>query len=384
MPTPTPTATTGDTPATTSPSTSPAPFAAASRSSRRLRRPRAALLPLVAIAALAFVPAACSQSDSSSDSLTTAAAATESDADFEAATEDFAASETTVQAAASSGAQPEAGSAVVAGQNQIKTAAIAMRVDTAKFVAAVDAATVAVTGAGGYIETSSVTGGDLIGLNSEGVETRTQRSATMTMRVPNAKFDSARASIKALGEVASEEVTGEDVTSQLVDIEARLTSLRLQEDAYRRLFEAAVKIADIIEVQRELTNVRTQIEQITAQQKALSGRVSMSIISVQLAELRPLDAAAALPPKKKTFGERAGDTWNNAFGALANLGEGLALAGIALVPFLPFPLVGGLLLRWVIRRSSRPITLQNPLQNPLQNTVPASPPTGPSDQPPAT
>ncbi|HYN22727.1 MAG TPA: DUF4349 domain-containing protein, partial [Thermoanaerobaculia bacterium] len=89
----------------------------------------------------------------------------------------------------------------------------------------------------------------------------------MTLRVPTERLDRAREEIRQIAlRVEREQMSTEDVTDQYVDLEARLRSLNATEAELRELLaesrERARKVEDVMAIYRELTGVRTQIEQI--------------------------------------------------------------------------------------------------------------------------
>jgi tetrahydromethanopterin S-methyltransferase subunit G len=100
-------------------------------------------------------------------------------------------------------------------------------------------------------------------------------TATLTVRVPAARFDAALERLHAMdGEVRVEATNEEDVTSAIVDLDARIRNLQASEKQYRVLLGRAEKIDDILAVQSRLDDVRGQIEQLTAQLKQLNGQAS--------------------------------------------------------------------------------------------------------------
>ena len=110
-------------------------------------------------------------------------------------------------------------------------------------------------------------------------------TCTIRARVPAAKFDEAMATFRAMGDVRSERIDAQDVTDQLVDLEARLKVLRQEEATVAELFTRQGKIADVLEVERELSRIRGEIERGEATLRSLGERVAYSSISVTLQPL---------------------------------------------------------------------------------------------------
>lgn len=155
-------------------------------------------------------------------------------------------------------------------------------------------------------------------------------SATLTLRIPAERFDAALERVRELGlEVLHESTREEDVTSAIVDLEARIENLRASETTYRSLLERATAIEDILAVQARLDEVRSQIEQLQAQAESLSGQADMSTLTVQL-------VARAVPVETTTEGWNPGETVEQALAAVLALGQAVLTAliwiGIVVVP----------------------------------------------------
>ena len=290
-------------------------------------------------------------------SVETEAAAAETQAASPEAEFDGSASKTTNDAAlifdGSGSSQPSGGSAIpVTPQTgaQIKRAELTVQLTSAQFRTGVAKATQLPGSLGGFVQSSQVGGGNPID------DKRNEpRFAVVVMRVPSARFDDVRGQLGGLGKLLTENISGEEVSAQLVDMQARTTSLLLQEEAYKKLFNAATKIQDIITVQERLTEVRTQIEQISAQKANLGNQVAMSTITVNLQEKINADVAQAKPKAKmaKGFSDQVSQSWNNGTKALGNVLTALVVVFVALAPFIPLMLIGGLLALYLLRRARR-------------------------------
>ncbi|MGM0591231.1 MAG: DUF4349 domain-containing protein [Halobacteriota archaeon] len=109
----------------------------------------------------------------------------------------------------------------------------------------------------------------------------------LVLRVPKDNFSALLSDIKAEGTVHSVSTNTEDVTDQLVDIEARLTNLYSQREKLRELYDEADDTEDVLAVQERLSEVQTEIERLEARQQSLEQRVAYSTITVDLSEERP-------------------------------------------------------------------------------------------------
>ena len=117
--------------------------------------------------------------------------------------------------------------------------------------------------------------------------------ASMTVRVPSATLDATIVRLRELAvRVDNESVSGEDVTRQAVDLTAQLTNLRATESELRALLQTVrvrtQKASDVLEVHTELSRIRGEIDQHTAELQSLTQLAALSTITL---DLRP-DAVA--------------------------------------------------------------------------------------------
>lgn len=102
----------------------------------------------------------------------------------------------------------------------------------------------------------------------------------VTIRIPANKFDQGMNEVKAVGEVVSENSNGQDITEEYVDLDAQLRNLRATETQFLAIMIKAEKIADILNVQRELANVRGEIERLQGRMKYLKQNADLSTVTV--------------------------------------------------------------------------------------------------------
>lgn len=106
---------------------------------------------------------------------------------------------------------------------------------------------------------------------------------SLTIRVPAARFEEARAEIRKLGlRVESEKIEAQDVTRQYVDQAANLRNLRAEEGQYLAILKQAKTVKDTLDVSEKLNEVRGQIEQQQAEFEALSKQIETVAITVSL------------------------------------------------------------------------------------------------------
>lgn len=106
-------------------------------------------------------------------------------------------------------------------------------------------------------------------------------TASVTLRVPAETFDTALAGLKTdVVQVRYENISGQDITAEYVDLEARLRSLQAAEAQLERMMEEATDMEDVIAIFNQLTAYREQIEQIQGQLQYYDQAVAMSAIDV--------------------------------------------------------------------------------------------------------
>ena len=126
------------------------------------------------------------------------------------------------------------------------------------------------------------------------------RKLTATLRVPSNQLDAAIAEVKEIGRVESESQSGEEVTSQYVDLQARLTNARNTEQRLTELLRRQTgKLDEVVTVEEKISDVREQIERMEAEQKNLSQRVDFGTLSVALSEERK-SQLQVMPPSVGT------------------------------------------------------------------------------------
>ena len=194
---------------------------------------------------------------------------------------------------------------------------------------------------------ASALGGDVLNLSQSG--NSDTRSASLTIRVPSSRFADALQQLKSLeGEVQTSGVSAQDVTDQFVDLQARLTAKQAEEQRYLAILNRANTIDEILKVDGSLGNVRTQIEQLTAQINSIKQRTDFSTISMSISTLSALpgDTTSKVWDPAKTVGR--------ALAALGAMMQVFADALIWLIVFGWLPLVAFAAAMIIAARMRRP------------------------------
>jgi hypothetical protein len=106
----------------------------------------------------------------------------------------------------------------------------------------------------------------------------------ITLRIPATKLDAALGDLRELGKVTRESSTGQDVSAQIVDIDARRRVLEAEELQLVDLLRRASGVSQILEVRDRLNGVRQEIESLAAQKKVLDEQVEYSTVNATIFE----------------------------------------------------------------------------------------------------
>lgn len=172
--------------------------------------------------------------------------------------------------------------------------------------------------------------------------------SSMTVQVPAAGLDAFIAAISSLGTVDGVSVSGQDVTTQVVDLDARIKALQTSIDRMSELLSQADQIDDLLAIEAQLSSRQSELDSLTAQRDFIGDQVALSSVTITLA---PLSAITEVDAPGFLSGLRSG--WAAFISAIA--------VGVTAFGFLlPFALIALLVLvplvAIAIRQSRRRIT----------------------------
>ena len=181
-------------------------------------------------------------------------------------------------------------------------------------------------------------------------ETKPYEVVTLEIRVPFAQFDAVMGEIRGIGSrVITEKITGQDVTEEFIDLEARIRTQKALEAQFLEIMKRASKVSDALEVQSELAKVRTEIERVEGRRRFLEDQTSLSTIKVTLQPPAPLVNASA-----SGFFQSIGRAFGDGIDIAASITLALIRIILALIPILVLVVLPlALLLRFAIRRARR-------------------------------
>lgn len=195
-----------------------------------------------------------------------------------------------------------------------------LEVNTTDFKNAVTRLTKAVKDNNGYIAETSVSGA--AGERKNGV---------WKVRIPAARYEAFLASAGEIGEVANSSSTSEDVSEEFYDLQARLKNKRVEEARLIQHLQASTgKLTEILAVEREISRVREEIEQMEGRMRFLSHQSDFTTVTINLHELATLERKADAP----SFGTQITRAFVDSLGGLGAFTKSVVLALAYLLPWL--------------------------------------------------
>jgi len=169
--------------------------------------------------------------------------------------------------------------------------------------------------------------------------------ASITAQVPAADLTAFLDEVSEIGEVDSLDVSAQDVTTQVIDLDARIAVLEGSIDRLTALLAEATRVEDLVAIEAELSNRQAELDSLTSQRKYLAEQVALSTVTISLS---PITEIADVDSPGFLSGLQTG--WS-AFVALI----GFAITALGFL--VPFIVVAAVILIpitiWLVRRSRR-------------------------------
>ena len=131
----------------------------------------------------------------------------------------------------------------------------------------------------GYVENREV-------YNGSTYASRRYRNAQLTIRIPAENVDGFVDHVSGVSNVVSSNESIDDVTLTYVDTEARVQALETEQDRLLELMEQAQTMADLLEIESRLTDVRYELESYASQLKTLENQVSYATVHLYISEVQ--------------------------------------------------------------------------------------------------
>lgn len=201
----------------------------------------------------------------------------------------------------------------------------------------------------GYVEATDI--GSTLGATADisPEEPRQPGSGWVSIRVPSAELEEVVGALEGHGEILRSSIARQDVTSQTVDLQARVDASRASVKRLTELMGKSGSVGDLIAAESALSERQAQLESYEQQLKSLDDQVAMSTISIDLTE-----QTSATTADPAGFGDGLLAGWN---GLIASLNALVVALGF----LLPWLVIAGVavLIVWLIRRRGRRVKSSN-------------------------
>ena len=169
-----------------------------------------------------------------------------------------------------------------------------LSLESKDYDAAVAALNTALSDTDGYMESSN-----------ESTYNGSSRSLSLTLRVPQDSYQSFLTAAAQAGNLVSKSEQADDVTSQYIDLEARISNLTAQRTRLQELQASAETLSDLLDIESSLSDVQYQLESYQSQLDWYAQQVAYCTVYVSLEEVKEYT------PAEESFGERLAASFRN-------------------------------------------------------------------------
>ncbi len=178
---------------------------------------------------------------------------------------------------------------------------------------------------GGYIQEQET-------YNGSPSSQRRYRRSTMTIRIPAEKLDEFVTKVTEESNIISSNETTDDVTLNYVAIESRISALETEQTRLLELLAKAETTADLLEIEKRLTEVRTDLESITSELRVLDNQVNYGTVRLSVSEVKEYTVVE----EPETVWQRIGTGFMQSLKGLGNFFTDLFVFIIVASPYLVF------------------------------------------------
>lgn len=194
----------------------------------------------------------------------------------------------------------------------------------------------------GYVEAREV-------YNGSAYATRRYRHASITIRIPADQIDAFVTGVSEDANITSSNETTDNITLTYVATQSRITALETEQTRLLELLAKAENMSDLLQIESRLTDVRTELEEVTSQLQLYDNQVDYGTIYLTLDEVREY----TVTEEPETVWERIGTGFME---NLRNLGDFFVELFIFVVTALPYLIPVALIVAAIIlmlRRNRR-------------------------------
>ncbi len=188
--------------------------------------------------------------------------------------------------------------------------------------------------------------GYIVNSNSNSIGEDEGLEGTITVRIPQNKFESFIQAVEAGStKVIERNITGQDVTEEFVDLESRLKSKQVVEARLLDFMKNAEKTEDLLKISTDLATVQEEIEQIKGRMNYLSNQVELSTVTIYMTQ--DSVKVPSLDNENLNTWEKTKEQFMKSLNFLLQAGSSLFVLFVGSLPILI--LIGGLLfLFWLL------------------------------------
>ena len=200
-------------------------------------------------------------------------------------------------------------------------------------------------------------------------DAKQELEVNLVIRVPATQFGPALEQIRSTGSrVIQEKITGQDVTEEFIDLEARIKTQKALESQFLEIMKQAHKVEDALEVQRQIAEVRTEIEKLEGRKRFLENRASLSTITVNL------QSPTAIAVNTSGFGRNIREAVADSVDVASAIVLFLIRFVIVMIPiFILVILPGWFIARFVLRRTRKMQLARGPRPASISDSQPDQP-----------
>lgn len=179
----------------------------------------------------------------------------------------------------------------------------------------------------GYVEDQNV-------YNGSAYASRRYRNASFTIRIPVEAADQFTQAVSGIANVVSQQTSRQDITLTYVSTESRVTALETEEARLLELLAQAQTMADLLEIEARLTEVRSELEDVASQLRLYDNQVDYATIYLDVSEVQEYTAV-----EEPTVWERISGGFRD---SLAGVGEGAVNLVVWILANSPYLLLAAL------------------------------------------
>ncbi len=182
---------------------------------------------------------------------------------------------------------------------------------------------------GAFLESSSVTGNNLLDIAAGYTY---GRCADFTLRVPKEHYSDFTAALDAVGNVVTLSSDAENITAQYSDVEIQVKSYDTQEQRLLEIMAQADTVEDMIALESRLSEVRMEKDRLETQLQNWDRQVDYSTVTISLTEVQELTPEP--PAEEPTYLEQLGQTFMNSVHWMGRAAKGGVKLLVAVIPVL--------------------------------------------------